>query len=210
MLPGIGKVDRAAFDKIIFPRLGRKDVTVRLGPQHGVDAAVVDLPDGSVMLVAEDPAFVTPVTMPYFGWATVHICASDVAVLGVKPRYMTICLLLSTGIDEAALSHIWQQIDKECQKLGIAIIGGHTGVYPGIAYPLNGGCTVIGLGSREQLTLANNAGIGDRVIITEARPSRRPAASSTRRRKSLQHATAPNLLSGKSGVSLIPPWSKTQ
>ena len=167
MLPQIGKVDRSSFDRIIFPRLGKSDPTVLLGPQHGVDAAVTELPDHSVMVVAEDPTFGLPVLMPHFGWAIVHICASDVAVLGVKPRYLTMCLLLPPGTPDIVLENIWQEVDAECKKLDIAIIGGHTGMYPGISYPLNGGCTVIGLGSKEQLTPASNARVGDKVIMTK-------------------------------------------
>jgi hydrogenase maturation factor len=105
--------------------------------------------------------------MPHFGWCIVHICASDVAVLGVKPRYLTICLMLPPGSEDSVLEHIWKEIHQECQKLGIAVVGGHTGIYPGIAYPLNGGCTVIGVGAKEQLTPASNARVGDRVIITK-------------------------------------------
>ena len=167
MLPQIGKVDRATFDRVIFPRLGKPDSTVLIGPQHGVDAAVIELQNGEVMVIAEDPTFGMPVLMPYFGWAIVHICASDVAVLGVKPRYLTICLMLPPGTEDNVLESIWQQVHQECQKLGIAIVGGHTGIYPGIAFPLNGGCTVIGLGKKDQLTPASNARIGDRVIITK-------------------------------------------
>jgi len=167
MLPQIGKVDRASFDRIIFPRLGKKDGTVVLGPQHGVDAAVIELPDNNVMVIAEDPTFGLPVLMPHFGWSIVHICASDVAVLGVKPRYMTICLMLPPGTADSVLESIWSEVDRECKKLDIAIVGGHTGIYPGIAYPLNGGCTIIGLGSKTQLTPASNARIGDRVIMTK-------------------------------------------
>ncbi len=167
MLPKIGKLNREAFDRIIFTRLGRQDSSVLLGPRHGVDAAVVELPDGKAMVIAEDPTFGMPVLMPHFGWAIVHICASDVAVLGVRPRYMTICLMLPPGSDDALLEHIWVEVHQECEKLGIAIIGGHTGIYPGIGYPLNGGCTVIGIGSKEQLTPASNARVGDRVIMTK-------------------------------------------
>jgi hydrogenase maturation factor len=119
------------------------------------------------MVVKEDPTFGLPVLMPHFGWAIVHICASDVACLGVKPRYLSICLLLPTGTAAEVLENIWKEVHQECEKLGIAIIGGHTGSYPGIAYPLNGGCTVIGLGSKEQLTPASNARIGDRIIMTK-------------------------------------------
>jgi hydrogenase maturation factor len=167
MLPEIGKVDRASFDKIIFPHLGKKDPTVLIGPQHGVDAAAIELPDGSIMVVKEDPTFGLPVLMPHFGWAIVHICASDVACLGVKPRYLLISLLLPPGTPSGTLMSIWAEVHQECEKLGIAIIGGHTGIYPGIAYPLNGGCTIIGLGTRSQLTPASNAKVGDHIIMTK-------------------------------------------
>jgi len=158
----------------LFSALGKADKTVLVGPQHGVDAAVVELPDGNVMVIAEDPTFGLPVLMPHFGWCIVHICASDVAVLGVKPRYLTICLMLPPGTEDSVLEHIWKEVHQECQKLDIAVVGGHTGIYPGIAYPLNGGCTVIGVGSKEQLTPASNARVGDRVIITKKPPAYSP------------------------------------
>ncbi|HUV75737.1 MAG TPA: AIR synthase family protein [Dehalococcoidales bacterium] len=167
MLPEIGKLDKATFDKIIFSRLGKSDSSVLLGPRHGVDAAVIELPKGDIMVIAEDPTFGLPVLMPHFGWAIVHICASDVAVLGVKPRYLTICLMLPPGAEENVLDGIWREVHQECEKLGIAVVGGHTGIYPGIAYPLNGGCTVIGLGTKDQLTPPSNARVGDRIIITK-------------------------------------------
>ncbi len=119
------------------------------------------------MVVAEDPTFGMPVIMPYFGWAIVHICASDVAVLGVKPRYMTICLMFPPETTEEVVDAVWKQVDEECKKLDIAIIGGHTGIYPGMAFPLNGGCTVMGIGKKSQLTPASNARVGDRVLMTK-------------------------------------------
>jgi len=172
MLPQVGKLDSDSFDRLIFPYLGRPDKSVLLGPRHGVDAAVValdDAPAGSrrVMVVAEDPTFGLPVLLPYLGWSIVHICASDVAVLGVNPRYLTICLLLPPGTDEKVLDQIWRQVHEECRNLDIAIVGGHTGVYPGIAYPLNGGCTVWGFGNESELTPPSAARPGDRLVITK-------------------------------------------
>ena len=166
-LPEIGKISADVFDKVIFPRLGAQDDTVLIGPRYGVDAAVIELPDGKVMVIKEDPTFGLPVLMPHFGWAIVHICASDIAVMGVAPRYLTICLLLPPGTPDLVLTHIWEEVHHECKKLGIAIVGGHTGIYPGIVYPLNGGCTVVGIGEKDQITPACNARVGDRVIITK-------------------------------------------
>jgi hydrogenase maturation factor len=165
-LPEIGKLDKEVFEKVVFPNLGKRDERVIIKPRHGVDAGVIDLGE-RVMVVAEDPTFGMPVLLPDFGWAIVHICASDVAVLGVKPEFMTISLLLPPGTKGEEFEFIWQQIHSECQKLGIAIVGGHTGVYPGISYPLNGGCTVWGFGKREELTPPSNAKVGDKVLITK-------------------------------------------
>jgi len=166
-MPELGKISADVFNELIYSRLGARSNSVLVGPQHGVDAAVVELSENQVMVVAEDPTFGMPVIMPHFGWAIVHICASDVAVLGVKPKYLTICLMLPPGTESQVLEGIWKEIHQECEKLDISIIGGHTGIYPGMPYPLNGGCTVIGLGTKDQITPASNARVGDRVIITK-------------------------------------------
>jgi len=167
LLPKIGKIDKEVFDKIIFPNLGKDDQRVMIKPMHGVDAGVIELDKEKVLVVACDPTFGMPVIMPFFGWAIVHICASDVAVLGAKPEFMTISLLLPPETTSETLKSFWRQISEECEKLGIAIVGGHTGIYPGIGYPLNGGCTVLGIARKEELTPATNAKVGDRVVITK-------------------------------------------
>ncbi|MEM4206902.1 MAG: AIR synthase related protein, partial [Nitrososphaerota archaeon] len=112
MLPAIGKIDREVFEKIIYPKLGAPSKNVILGPQHGVDAAVVSIDDkkGDIMVIAEDPTFGLPSLIDYFGWAIVHICASDVAVLGVPPKYLTISLLLPPGTEVSLLDKIWRQV----------------------------------------------------------------------------------------------------
>lgn len=172
MLPQIGKLDTDSFNRLIFPYLGSTDPKVLVGPKHGVDAAVIALDDAPagrrrIMVVAEDPTFGLPSLMPYFGWSIAHICASDVAVLGIKPQYLTICVLLPPETTEETLELFWRQLHEECRNLDIAIVGGHTGVAPGIAYPLNGGCTVWGFGTEEELTPASAARPGDRLVITK-------------------------------------------
>lgn len=167
MLPEIGKLDQDSFQGIILSRLGKPDPAVLVGPRHGVDAAVIDVGDGRVMVVAEDPTFGLPSLIQYFGWSIVHICASDVAVMGIRPQYMTICLLLPPGTRGAELDFVWNQIHEEAEKLGIAIVGGHTGVYPGLSFVLNGGCTVWGFGRPEQITAPSNAQQGDCLILTK-------------------------------------------
>ncbi len=168
-MPEIGKIDRSIFDAVIQKNLGRRNQNVVIGPKNGVDAAAIRLKESEdeVMVIAEDPTFGMDAIMPDFGWSIVHICASDVAVLGVQPEYMTICLLLPPGIDFELFEGIWKQISEECDNLGISIVGWHTGVYPGIEYPLNGGATVFGKGKESDLTPPTNAREGDKILMTK-------------------------------------------
>ncbi len=192
-VPDIGKIDRDVFDSIIYPHLGKRRRTVIIGPEHGVDAGAFEI-DDKVVVIAEDPTFGMPSLMPYFGWSIVHICASDVAVLGIPPMYMTISLLLPPGTKYEELRDIWMQIHNECEKLGISIVGGHTGIYPGIAYPLNGGCTVIGIGRKTDLRPSSNAKPGDKIVITKGAAIEATAILAIQAEKKLEAAFGRNIV----------------
>src|SRR5512136_2592645 len=122
----IGKIDEAVFRALIAGKFGRRDRSVLVPPMTGVDAGVVDCGNGRVLVVAEDPIFTMPrLPLEMFGWFTVHIGASDVAVMGVRPRYMTYTLLLPPETSDAELRTLIDSIHKAASGLGIAIVGGH-------------------------------------------------------------------------------------
>ena len=164
----IGKIDIRTFNSIFLGRLGRKDRTVLVPPMTGVDAAVIDIGGGKVLVVAEDPIFTMPrLPLEMFGWFTVHIGASDVAVMGVKPRYMTYTLLLPPDTPRKDLKTIAESIHKAALELGIAIVGGHTGYYPGFAAPTIGGIAVFGTARKGAYVTPAGARPGNAVILTK-------------------------------------------
>ena len=166
--PKIGKIDRGLFESFLLARLGKPDPSVIVPPQTGVDAGVIDLGDGRVLIVAEDPILAIP-GQPWemFGWYTVHIGASDVAVMGVPPRYMTYSLLMPPETEDAAFRAIVDAIHGAALDLGIAIVGGHTGYYPGFAAPTIGGVTVFAIANRDRYVTPAGARPGDAVILTK-------------------------------------------
>ncbi len=164
----IGKIDEAVFRSLIQGKFGRKDSTVLVPPMTGVDAGVIDLGGGKVLVVAEDPIFTMPrLPLEMFGRFTVHIGASDVAVMGVRPRYMTYSLLLppETGLEDVRT--IVDSIHRAARELGIAIVGGHTGFYPGFASPTIGGITVFAVARKGQYVTPAGARAGDDIILTK-------------------------------------------
>ncbi|MCJ7445700.1 MAG: AIR synthase family protein [Methanotrichaceae archaeon] len=164
----IGKIDRETFNNFILKRLGKKDSSVLVPPRTGIDAAVIALDNEKVLIIAEDPILAIP-KQPWemFGWYTVHIGASDVAVMGVKPRYMTYSLLMPTETKEEDFKTIVDSIHKAALELDIAIVGGHTGYYPGFAAPTIGGVTVFAVANKDSYVTPSGAKPGDVVILTK-------------------------------------------
>jgi len=166
--PKIGKIDVDTFTSFILRRLGRKDDSVLVPPLTGIDAGVVDIGQNKVLIIAEDPIFSIPKQpLKMFGWYTVHIGASDVAVMGVKPRYMTYTLLMPPQTSHEDFRIIVDSIHKTAVELEIAIVGGHTGYYPGFAAPTIGGITVFAITDKESYVTPAGAKPGDEVILTK-------------------------------------------
>ncbi|HPW18197.1 MAG TPA: AIR synthase family protein [Candidatus Aminicenantes bacterium] len=164
----IGKIDEADFRELILGKFGRRDPSVIVPPRTGIDAGAVDIGRGRVLVVAEDPIFTMPrLPLEMFGRFAVHIGASDVAVMGLPPRYLTYTLLLPPDTPRDDIRRIVGSIHAAARGLKIAIVGGHTGFYPGFAAPTIGGVTVFAVGRRRDLITPAGARPGDEVILTK-------------------------------------------
>jgi len=61
----------------------------------------------------------------------------------------------------------WDAFHRECNKLRIAILGGHTGRYVGCDYTIIGGGVMMTLAPEDRYLSSNMAGHGDSVIMTK-------------------------------------------
>jgi len=164
----VGKPSPSALKKLIEGNLGAPAPSVLVGPGPGLDAAVIDVGGGRVMVIAEDPIFpAVGLPLEIMGEFTVHIGASDVAVTGVKPTAMTYTLLLPPGCPESDAALIIQSISKTAKALGIAIVGGHTGWYSAVTIPTVGGVTVWGFAEAGAWVSPGGAREGDVLLMTK-------------------------------------------
>jgi hydrogenase expression/formation protein HypE len=166
-MPEIGKISPAIFNELIYPRLGAKNKSVLVGPQHGVDVAIVEI-GGKAVSLTTDPVFI----VPEYGWEraawfAIHILASDSVTSGLKPKLLSIDLNLPMAITKEQLEITWDVIHKECEKMGIAIVTGHTARYENCNYPMVGGATVIGIGELDEYVNPKFCKAGDKIIITK-------------------------------------------
>jgi hydrogenase expression/formation protein HypE len=166
-MPAIGKISPEIFNELIYPRLGAPNDHIIVGPQHGVDVGIVEIGNMAVSFKS-DPVFI----VPEYGWErsawfAVHILASDCVTGGLKPTYLCIDLNLPMQMTREQLAIMWDTIHKECLRLGIAIITGHTARYEGCNYPMVGGATIVGVGTKDEYVTPKFARPGDKIIITK-------------------------------------------
>ena len=166
-MPEIGKISPEIFNEVIFPRLGARSRDILVGPQHGVDVGIAEIGDKAVSFTT-DPVFI----VPQYGWEraawfAIHIIASDSVTSGLKPKYLSIDLNLPMDMTKEQLVIVWDTIHKECEKMGISVITGHTARYENCGYPMVGGATLVGVGEKNEYVTPRFAKAGDKIIITK-------------------------------------------
>jgi hydrogenase expression/formation protein HypE len=166
-LPDIGKISPEVFEELIYPRLGKKRDSVIVPPCSGVDVGVVEI-GGQAVAITTDPV----VIVPEYGWEraawfAIHILASDIVTSGLKPTYFSIDLNLPMEITSDQLETMWTVMHKECEKLGMAVVCGHTARYENCHYPMVGGATVLAVGPIDSYVTPAFARAGDHIIITK-------------------------------------------
>jgi len=166
-MPEIGKISPQIFNEVIYPRLGAKNKDILVGPQHGVDVGIVQIGNKAVSIKA-DPVFI----VPEYGWEraawfAIHILASDSVTCALKPKFFSIDLNLPMEMTKQQLELMWDTMHRECEKLGVSIVSGHTARYENCHYPMVGGATIIGVGELDEYVTPKFARVGDKIIITK-------------------------------------------
>jgi len=158
-----GKIPIDILKNTVFKHLGATRKEVRLGPAAGVDGAIVDVGDKS-LIVSMDP--ITG-AVERIGWLAVNVNANDIATFGVEPAFLFSCILLPQDSQATTVETICSQMDTVAKDLGIAIVGGHVESTPHLENPIVVGCAM-GLTDKGNYVTAGDAKAGDTLILTKS------------------------------------------
>jgi hydrogenase expression/formation protein HypE len=95
----------------------------------GVDAAVVSLPPGEV-LITTDGFTVQPLEFPGgdIGSLAVHGTVNDLAVAGATPVYLTLNAFIEEGLEFAQLDRVVASMARAAKECGVCVVAGDTKV----------------------------------------------------------------------------------
>ncbi len=155
-------------EKIVYQRLGKRRPEVLVGPDHGLDNAVVRLGTNQVLIVTSDPLSVIPeLGLKDSAWLSVHLLASDLSTCGFPPQFIMVNFSLPPRMKNQEFEAYWDAFHGECERLGVAVLGGHTGRYVGSDYTIIGGGVMITLAPEDRYLSSSMAKSGDLVIMTK-------------------------------------------
>lgn len=158
-----GKIPMHILQNVIFKNLGVLRKEVILGPTAGVDGAVLEIGDQTV-IVSMDP--ITG-AVEHIGFEAVNINANDVATFGVQPAFLFSCIMLPEGADSQMIEDISIQMGKAAEELGIAIVGGHCESTPNLDSPIVV-CCIMGITKKGEYITSRGAKEGDKIILTKS------------------------------------------
>lgn len=163
-----GKAGRDLLEDVVYRNLGAKHPEVIRGPGRGLDNAVIGLGGRRAMILTVDPISIIPsLGMKLSGWLSVHLIASDYTTSGLRPAYATFSFDFPSELSEADREGYVRAMGEECRRLGIAIVAGHTGSYPGAGFTIVGAGSMFGFGRRGSFVDPSMARSGDAILMTK-------------------------------------------
>ena len=111
-----------------------------------------------------------PIRLPsptdHIGRYAVHVNANDVAVLGARPLWFFVVLLLPEGRTTPELAEtIMADVRATCEELGITLGGGHTEITQGLDRPILVG-QMLGEIVPTRLVRKTRIAVGDQILLT--------------------------------------------
>ena len=120
-----GRLSHQLLDELIIPALSC------VGPADQNDAAVLDSPSGRLAFTT-DSYVVDPVFFPggNIGDLAVNGTINDLAMMGAKPLWMSVGLILEEGFSKKELAEILVSMKRAADIAGVRIVTGDTKVVP--------------------------------------------------------------------------------
>lgn len=159
----IGKLSESALQKVILEQLSVKRDEVLVGPGIGEDCAALKLEPDEIFVTSTDP--ITG-SVKDIGHLAVHVTANDLASAGAQTIGLMVTALFPPEIKESEIRKVIAEMNRECEKMSIMILGGHTEITDAVNHPV---LSVTGIGKVKEgrLILSSGAKPGQDIVLTK-------------------------------------------
>lgn len=158
-----GKVPEKILKRSVLRSLLVKRPEVVVGSGVGEDCGAVAANEDEMLVMSTDPITGTALDI---GLLAVDITANDLASAGAQPVGVLVTVMLPPQSQESELAAIMDEINASCERLHVAVIGGHTEVTDAVTRPV---LSVTGVGKvkRDSFICTGGARPGMDLVVTK-------------------------------------------
>ena len=147
----------------LLKQSAKHDSRLLIGPQIGEDAAVIDAGDRYLVVATDPVTFATD----QIGRYAVQVNANDVAVMGARPVWFFVVMLLPEDRTTPELAEaIMADVRTACVELHVALGGGHTEITQSLGRPILVGQMLAEV-APTRLVRKTRIAIGDQILLTQ-------------------------------------------
>ena len=159
----LGKVPEIVLKRSVFKQIRHRRDEVLVRPGVGEDCSVIELAEDELFVLSTDPVIGT---VEEIGSLAVHVTVNDLVCSGAEAVGVMLSMLLPCKSGEQQIKRLIRDIEEECQKLNIEIIGGHTEYTPAVNEPV---ITVTGVGKVKKDEVLQTKAIkpGQEIVMTK-------------------------------------------
>ena len=133
-----------------------------------MDNTVIGIENGNVIVATCDPlSFIPELGARDSARISVDLLASDLTTSGLPPQYGIFDLNLPPQMTRPVFEEYWREFASECKRIGLSIVGGHTGRYPGCGYTIIGGGVLFSIGKKDYYLTPEMANCHDDILLTK-------------------------------------------
>lgn len=159
----IGKITESILKRSVYKQIRHRREEVLVRPGIGKDCSLIELGADEVCVLSTDP--ITG-TVDEIGALAVHVTANDIACSKAEMIGIMVSILLPYATSEQDLKALMHEMEQECEKLNIEILGGHTECTKAVNQPI---VTVTGVGKlkKERMLPKKAVKAGQEIVMTK-------------------------------------------
>ena len=159
----VGKLPENVLKRSIFKQLHTKRPEVLIGAGVGEDCAALALGPDEAVVLSTDPITGTATDI---GRLAIPVTINDIATTGAEPVGVLVTMLLPENMEEADIRAIARQMDEQCEKYNVQVLGGHTEITRAVNQVV---LSVTGVGKVKKDAMLKTGGAkpGDAILVTK-------------------------------------------